>query len=134
MVKYCAVAGCRNGTHNRLVLTFFAFPEDHCRRRKWVIFCKRADNQFKNLVDPRICSLHFEETDVKVSISGRCSVNACPIIFDPVSSKKTTSARPKRHEKRQMERWNMSLPQRSIAQKSLILRMPQIIVRETFLT
>ena len=33
MVKYCAVAACRNGTHNRPDLTFFAFPEDHCRRR-----------------------------------------------------------------------------------------------------
>lgn len=41
---------------------------------------------------------------MKVSISGRKSVTACPIIFDPASSKKTTSARPKRHEKRQMER------------------------------
>ncbi|XP_068723336.1 uncharacterized protein [Montipora capricornis] len=104
MVKYCAVAVCRNGTHNRPDLTFFAFPEDHCRRRKWVVFCKRADKKFKNLVDPRICSLHFKETDVKVSISGRKSVTACPTIFDPASSKKTTSARAKRHEKRQMER------------------------------
>ncbi|XP_068691943.1 dentin sialophosphoprotein-like isoform X2 [Montipora foliosa] len=63
--------GCRNGTHSRPDLTFFALPEDRCRRRKWVVFCKQADKKFKNLLDPRIFSLHFEETDVKVSVSGR---------------------------------------------------------------
>ena len=59
MVKYCAVAVCRNGTHNRPDLTYFAFPEDNTRRRKWIVFCKRADKKFKSLVYPRICSLHF---------------------------------------------------------------------------
>ena len=69
MVKYCAVLVCLNGIRNRPDLTFFAFPEDHCRQRK--IFCKRADKKLKNLVAPRICSLHFKETEGKVSISGR---------------------------------------------------------------
>ena len=132
MVKYCAVPVCRNGTHNRPDLTFFAFPKDHCRRRKWVIFCKRVDKKFKNLVDPRIYSLHFEETDVKVLWTLICY--CLPDYFCPVSSKKTTSAPAKRHEKRQMERWKMSLPQSSVVLKSLILRMPRIIVRETLLT
>ena len=34
MVKYCAVAVCRNGTHNRSDLTYFAFPEDNTRQKK----------------------------------------------------------------------------------------------------
>ena len=59
MVKYCAAAVCRNGAHNRPDLAYFAFPEDNTRRRKWIVFCKRADKKFKSLVDPRICSLHF---------------------------------------------------------------------------
>ena len=32
---------------------------------RWA-FCKRADKKIKNLVDPSICSLPFEEPDVKV--------------------------------------------------------------------
>ena len=31
MVKYCAVAVCRNGTHHRPDLAYFAFPEDNTR-------------------------------------------------------------------------------------------------------
>ena len=101
MVKYCAVAVCRNGTHNRPDLAYFAFPEDNTRRRKWIAFCKRADKKFKSLVDPRICSLHFKKTDVTVSVSGRKTVTGYPTIFDPTSTKTATSARENRHEKRQ---------------------------------
>ena len=42
MVKYCAVAVCQNGPHNRPDLTYFAFPEDNTRRRKWIVFCKKS--------------------------------------------------------------------------------------------
>ena len=101
MVKYCAVAVCRNGTHNRLDLAYFAFPEDNTLQRKWIAFCKRADKKFKSLVDPRICSLHFKKTEVTVSVSGRKTVTGCPTIFAPTSTKTTTSARENRHEKRQ---------------------------------
>ena len=104
LVKYCAVAVCRNGTHNRPNLAYFAFPEDNTRRRKWIAFCKRADKKFKSLVDPRICSLHFKTTDVTVSVSGRKTVTGCPTIFDPTSAKTTTSAPEKLHEKRQTRR------------------------------
>ena len=101
LVKYCAVAVCRNGTHNRPNLAYFAFPEDNTLRRKWIAFCKRADKKFKSLVDPRICSLHFKKTEVTVSVSGRKTVTGCPTIFAPTSTKTTTSARENRHEKRQ---------------------------------
>ena len=48
--------------------------------------------------------MHFKKTNVKVSISGRKSVTGCTTIFDPTSTKKTTSARAKQHENRQTER------------------------------
>ena len=108
MVKYCAVAVCRNSTHNRPDLTYFTFPEDHDRRRNWVAFCKQADKKFKNLVDPRICSMHFKRTDVKVSITGRKSVTGCPTIFDPTSTKKTSA-----------ERNDMKIAKRSVLNTSL---------------
>ena len=42
---------------------------------------------------------------MKVSISGRKFVTGCPTIFDPTSTKKTTSARAKQHQvNRQTER------------------------------
>ena len=81
MVKYFAVAFCRNGTHNRPDLAYFAFPEDNARRRKWIVFCKRADKKFKSLVDPRIFSQYFRKMDVTVSVSGRKSVSGWPTIF-----------------------------------------------------
>ena len=104
MVKYFAVAVCRNGTHNRPDLAYFVFPEDNTRRRKWIAFCKRADKKFKSLVDPKICSLHFTKTDMRVSVSGRKTVTGCPTIFDPTSTKTAASARENRHEKRQTRR------------------------------
>ena len=39
-----------------------------------------------------------------VSVSGRKTVTSCPTIFDPTSTKTTTSARENRHEKRQTRR------------------------------
>ena len=39
----------------------------------------------------------FKKTDMTVSDSGRKSVTGCPTIFDPTSTKTTTSARENRH-------------------------------------
>ena len=47
----------------------------------------------------------FKKTDMTVSNSGRKSVTGCPTIFDPTSTKTTTSAQENRqdtHEKRQI--------------------------------
>ena len=49
----------------------------------------------------------FKKTDMRVSDSGGKSVTGCPTIFDPTSTKTTTSARENRHdrhEKRQTRR------------------------------
>ena len=69
MVKYCAVALCRNGSKKRPDLSYFCFPTRPNERKKWEVFCKRADKKFKTLGDPRICSLHFKESDIEISIS-----------------------------------------------------------------
>ena len=119
MVKYCAVATCRNSSRNRPDLTFFSFPVDHDRRNKWAVFCKRADKKFENLADPRICSFHFKETDVKTSISGRKFVVGCPTFFDPAGADKTNSARAKRCEDRQRVRLEQEPPAKKHCAKTL---------------
>ncbi|XP_044167546.1 uncharacterized protein LOC122951610 [Acropora millepora] len=94
MVKYCAVAICRNGSKKRPDLSYFSFPQSRKVRKKWEVFCKRADKKFNTLSDPRICSLPFKETDVEIFISGRKKVHSgcSPTIFDP-SISKTNSTR-----------------------------------------
>ena len=99
-LKYCAA--CRNGNKKRPDLSYFCFPVNPDERKKWEVFCKRADKKFKRLVDPRICSLHFMETDIEISISDRNNVRSgCyPTMFDPTKAKETTSARAKRLDNR----------------------------------
>ena len=45
MVKYCAVALCRNGSKKRPDLSYFCFPTRPSERKKWEVFCKRADKK-----------------------------------------------------------------------------------------
>ena len=82
MVKYCAIAICRNGTHNRDDLSYF-FPKAERRKRFWKRFCRRSDKEFRNPVDPTICSLHFQSTNIKTSLTGRKYLvnEAVPSIF-----------------------------------------------------
>lgn len=102
MVKYCAVALCRNGSKKRPDLTYFSFPLSLKDRKKWEVFCKRGDKKFYTLSDPRISSVHFKKTDIETSISGRKNVRSgChPTIFDPVTSKKTNSPLARRLDNR----------------------------------
>ena len=78
MVKYCAVAVCTNSSKKRPNLSYFCFPRTEA-------FCRRADDKFKTLSDPRICSLHFRGQDIKKGLSGKTYViaEAVPRIFDP---------------------------------------------------
>ena len=102
MVKYYSVAVCTNGTHNRPDLSYFRFPSNVKIRRKWETFCRRADNKFKNLSDPRICSLHFKNEDIKIGLSGKLSIitGAVPTIFDPNKRASKENLRTERLEKR----------------------------------
>ena len=67
IIKYCAFALCRNGNKKRLNLSYFCFPTRPNERKKWEVFCKRAHKKFKILGDPRICSLHFKESNIEIS-------------------------------------------------------------------
>lgn len=121
MVKYCAVALCRNGSKKRPDLNYFCFPTRPNERKKWEVFCKRADKKFKTLGDPRICSLHFKESDIEISISGRKSVRSdCyPTIFDPTKSTNTVSSRSKGRDSVMNNR-----KPRKFVPESLMLRTP----------
>ena len=102
MNKYCTVAVCRNESRKRPDLDYCCFPVKSDDRKKWEVLCKRADKRFKRLIDPRICSLHFKETDTAISISGSKNIpSGCyPTIFDPTKAKNTTRARSKRVDNR----------------------------------
>ena len=98
MVKYCAVALCRNGGEKRPDLSYFCFPTRRNECKKWEVFCKQADKKFMTLCNPRICSLQFKESDIEISISGRKSLlSGCyPTIFDPMKLANMVSLRSKR--------------------------------------
>lgn len=121
MVKYCAVALCRNGSKKRPDLNYFCFPTRPNERKKWEVFCKRADKKFKTLGDPRICPLHFKESDIEISISGRKSVRSdCYLtIFDPTKSANTVSSRSKGRDSVMNNR-----KLRKFVPESLMLRTP----------
>ena len=81
----------------------------------------------------------FKKTDMRVSDSGGKSVTGCPTIFDPTSTKTTTSARENRHdrhEKRQTRRADQgpTAKKRYVVLKSSISGMMQRIVRESLST
>ena len=64
-------------------------------RTKWrEVLCKGADKIFKRLVDPRICSLHFKETNIAIGISSRKKIFLQAAV--PTKAQNTTSARSKR--------------------------------------
>ena len=92
MVKYCAVALCRNGSKKRPDLSYFCFPTRPSERKKWEVFCKRADKKFKKL------SVHCILRKATSRLSGLKSVRSgCyPTIFDPTKSTNTVSSRSKR--------------------------------------
>ena len=137
MVKYCAVAVCRDGTHNRPDLTYFAFPEDNTRLGKESGSCSVIElTKSSRVLSIRGSVPHiFKTTDMTVSDSGSKSVTGCPTIFDPTSTK-TTSARENRHdrhEKRQTRRADQGPTAKKSCTKTL-KGMIQRIVRESLST
>ena len=101
MVKYCAVAVCTNSSKKRPNLSYFCFPCTEKIHRKWEVFCRRADDKFKTLSDPRICSPHFRGHDIKKGLSGKTYVisEAVPRIFDPKKEVTEDKIRKDRREK-----------------------------------
>ena len=65
----CAVFGCSSSTRKqprdfqaKNPLTFHKFPALIHERKKWTNFCSRKD---KLPSDPRVCSLHFRDGEIK---------------------------------------------------------------------
>lgn len=81
MVKYCAVALCRKISKDQIsdIFGFLQGPMSGSRRSK------------------HLCSVHFKESDIDISISCRNSVRSdCPpTIFDPTKYTTTVSSRSK---------------------------------------
>ena len=100
--KYCTVAVCRNGSKKRPDLSYCCFLVKSDDRKKWDVLCKWAHKKFERLIDPRICSLDFNETDIASNISGHKNIpSGCyPTIFNPTKAKNTTSACSKRPDNR----------------------------------
>ena len=98
MGKYCAVALCRDGSKKRQDLGYFCSPKRLNEHKKGEVFYKRADIILKTLRDPSICSLHFKESDIEITLFGRKSVrsDSYPTIFDPTRSTDAVSSRWKR--------------------------------------
>ena len=94
--KYCAVACSCKGMKKRPDLEYFRFPVKSDDRKKWDVFCKQSAKKFKRLIDPRICTLHFRDNNIGITISGRKNIpSGCYLtIFDLAKAKTTTSARP----------------------------------------
>ena len=93
--KYCAIACSCKGIKKRPDLDYFRFPVKSDDRKKWEVFCKRAAKKFIRLIDPIICTLHFRDNNIGISISGRKNIpSGCMTIFDLAKAKNTTSARP----------------------------------------
>lgn len=100
-VKCCAMALCKNGTHNKLDLSVFRFPSHEKLRKKWGVFCKRADEKFQTLKNLRIYSQHFSGQDLKKTLSRKIEIISCslPIIFDPTQLAATNDPRKERKNK-----------------------------------
>ena len=86
--QYFTVAVCRNGGKKTPDINSCCFPVKSDYPRKWEVLCKRADRKFKRPIDPRICSLHFKDTDIAISISGRRNIPSGCVrtIFDPTKA------------------------------------------------
>ena len=96
MNKYCTVAVCRSGSKKRPNLNnYCCFPVKSDDRKKWEVLCMQAGKKFKKLIDPRIYSLHFKETDIAISIFGRKNItSACySNIFIPLQKRRIRAVR-----------------------------------------
>jgi len=103
--NFCSVFHCKNNSENRPDLSFYSFPKDTRLSNKWRKFCGRTDKVFRCFVRPRICRLHFQESDVNKSLSGKSYLKpkCLPTIFRPKNNTHV-SARETRIESRKRKR------------------------------
>ncbi|XP_071504974.1 uncharacterized protein [Diadema antillarum] len=109
---YCSAIHCRNRQNKRPDLSFFRFPRDPERSRKWIQNTGRKDLLIKFDDTPlylsnncRLCSEHFETSQFSnKKTKNRLNWNAVPTIF------KTTNP-PKRGNPRSLVKGSSETPQ-----------------------
>ncbi|XP_077496953.1 uncharacterized protein LOC144107697 isoform X1 [Amblyomma americanum] len=95
-VSRCCAPTCSNSSENTSGVSFFRFPKDEERCKKWVANCGRLDLQDKPaeklFANYRLCSTHFTKESFSSTYRNRLVWNAVPTLFkhgDKVVSKGT---------------------------------------------
>lgn len=99
-VSRCCAPTCANSSDNTSGVSFFRFPKDEERCKKWVANCGRIDLQDKPaeklFANYRLCSAHFQKASFSSTYRNRLVWNAVPTLFnngDTVVSKSASSKR-----------------------------------------
>lgn len=100
-VSRCCAPTCANSSDNTSGVSFFRFPKDEERCKKWVANCGRLDLQDKPaeklFANYRLCSAHFQRASFSSTYRNRLVWNAVPTLFKHgnavVVSKGTSSKR-----------------------------------------
>ncbi|GFN93904.1 52 kda repressor of the inhibitor of the protein kinase [Plakobranchus ocellatus] len=96
--QWCSAINCSNNRVSRPDLSFFRFPKDEERCRKWVINCRRADLLNKSVQalfnGNVLCALHFEDSQFANSKKTQLKrLKAVPTIFDVPNTPQTLAAK-----------------------------------------
>uniref|UniRef100_A0A131YXZ2 52 kD repressor of inhibitor of protein kinase n=1 Tax=Rhipicephalus appendiculatus TaxID=34631 RepID=A0A131YXZ2_RHIAP len=97
-VSRCCAPTCNNSSDNTSGVSFFRFPKDEERCRKWVANCGRLDLRDKPaeklFANYRLCSAHFMKESFSSTYRNSLVWNAVPTLFkngDQIVSKGATS-------------------------------------------
>lgn len=84
-VSRCCAPTCGNSSDNTNGVSFFRFPKDEERCKKWVANCGRVDLQNKPaeklFANYRLCSAHFKRESFSSAYRNRLVWNAVPTVF-----------------------------------------------------
>ncbi|XP_022190251.1 52 kDa repressor of the inhibitor of the protein kinase isoform X2 [Nilaparvata lugens] len=87
--RWCSAPNCHRNSNSYPGMTFFRFPKDDERARKWIVNCKRQDLFGKDAnylhQNLKLCSLHFEDKMIANFLKNRLKPDAVPTLF-PVSN------------------------------------------------
>ncbi|XP_063544794.1 uncharacterized protein LOC134752946 [Cydia strobilella] len=90
--RYCSVYGCANKRKNKEAeLTFFKIPNDIERRQEWLTAIDREDlldEKLKKAKNNFVCSAHFDDSAIIISILKRLKSDAAPTKLLPDKSQK----------------------------------------------
>ncbi|XP_067132215.1 52 kDa repressor of the inhibitor of the protein kinase [Centruroides vittatus] len=83
--SFCCAIDCTNSYNKCLGLSFFRFPRDKERCRKWILNSGRVDLLDKTTEflysTCRLCELHFEDTEFATIERNKLSITAVPTRF-----------------------------------------------------